>query len=51
VELGDFVLKPGYLVAVRISRTDPPQTTVGASVSPYTGQIGFLSMEWTLEEV
>lgn len=41
------VLKPGYLVALRVSRTSMGDTV---SYSAYTGQIGFLSLEWTLEE-
>ena len=50
VELPNFKLKPGYLVAIRISRTNPPGSAIGTGLSPYTGPIGFLSMEWTLEE-
>mgnify|MGYP003293297610 CR=1 FL=1 len=48
-ELHDFEdLKPGYLVAIRISRSDNPDTV---GYDSYAGQIGFLSLEWTLEEI
>lgn len=50
-ELGEVKLKPGYLVALRLSRITPPNTGVGTSYRAYTGPLGFLSMEWTLEEV
>lgn len=40
-------LKPGYLVAVRLSRTDAPISSV---YEPYSGAIGFLSFEWELQE-
>ena len=43
-------LKPGYLVAVRISRTAPTLVNSGTSYAAYTAPVGFLSLEWTLEE-
>jgi hypothetical protein len=42
---GIFGVKPGYTVAVRFSRTDP------SSGIPYTGDIGFLNLRWSIESV
>lgn len=50
-ELEGVVLKPGYLVAVRISRVSPTNVGGNTGNSEYTDPIGFLSMEWSLEEV
>lgn len=50
-ELEDVVLKPGYLVAVRLSRTAPVNVGAGFTYEAYTGPLGFLSMEWALQEV
>jgi hypothetical protein len=49
-ELPGVHLKPGYLVAIRISRTSPSGVGGLYETGEYTGPIGFLSMEWTLEE-
>lgn len=46
-ELSGVTLKPGYMVALRISRTDLTDTQ---SYAAYTGPLGFLSMEWELKE-
>jgi hypothetical protein len=35
-------LRPGYLVAIRISRT------VNTTGTPYTGAVGFLGLQWSL---
>lgn len=40
-------LKPGYLVALRFARADNPDP---ANFDSYVGGIGFLSLEWSLEE-
>ena len=44
-------LKPGYMVAVRISRIATPTGNADVTYSPYVGPLGFLSMEWTLRPV
>ena len=41
------VLKPGYLVAMRFARTSNPDPV---GFDPYVGAIGFMSLEWNLEE-
>lgn len=46
----DIVLKPGYLVAIRISRSDLP-TTSGESYDAYTSPIGFLATNWEIYKV
>jgi len=46
VSSGELGVKPGYSVAVRLSRSAP---RIGAS--PYVGKLGFLSVRWALEEV
>lgn len=40
-------LKPGYLVALRFARAENPDPS---NFDSYTGGVGFLSMEWSLEE-
>lgn len=40
-------IKPGYLVAIRLSRSANPDT---AKYDSYTGALGFMSLEWTLVE-
>ena len=42
---GVFGIRPGYTVAVRFSRVSP------SSGTPYTGDIGFLNLRWSIEEV
>lgn len=41
-------VRPGYTVAVRISRSDLPDTITGAE---YTSPLGFMNMRWILERV
>lgn len=43
---GELGVKPGYVVAVRISRASP-----AATYHPYQGRLGFVSVRWALEEV
>lgn len=49
-ELNGVTLKPGYLVAIRISRTSPTNTG-GSGYFEYRDPIGFLSLNWELDEV
>lgn len=49
-EIPGFTLKPGYLVAVRLSRTAATGTGGTSGLTEYTGPLGFLSMEWELKE-
>lgn len=46
----DIVLKPGYLVALRISRSSLP-TASGESYDAYTSPIGFLATNWEIYKV
>lgn len=50
-ELADVTLKPGYLVAVRISRTTPTNISGTSSYHEYRDPIGFLALNWELDEV
>lgn len=49
-ELPNVVLKPGYLVAIRISRSAPSGVGGNSEYEAYTNPLGFLSMDWSLEE-
>ena len=50
IELPNEKLKPGYLVAIRMSREEPSGTDVSSDIRAYTAPLGFLSLEWMLEE-
>lgn len=49
-EIPGFTLRPGYLVAVRLSRIAATGTGGTSGLTEYTGPLGFLSMEWELKE-
>jgi hypothetical protein len=49
-EIPGFTLKPGYPVAVRLSRTGATGVGGTSGLTEYTGPLGFLSMEWELKE-
>jgi len=49
-ELPDVVLRPGYLVAIRLSRSAPSGAGGGTTYDAYTNPLGFLSLDWSLVE-
>jgi len=46
VSISSFGIRPGYTVAVRISRSG-----IASGASPYTAPIGFINMRWSLDMV
>jgi hypothetical protein len=50
-EINGITLKPGYLVAIRISRTTPTNISGNSGYNEYRDPIGFLDLRWELDEI